>query len=334
MRLKLASFETYTSFGTAKRIGVLLPSDANKMIDLQSGYAMYLKEVEGEERASETAAVRVPSDMIAFLDRGETGWRIIKTTVAYVEEAMKAGNEINSGESTIIFHLNEVKLKAPITFPRMIMDFVSFEQHMKLTLHNVPKTWYEMPVCYKKNPGSTVGPNEPIVWPNYTEKLDYELELAIIIKKKGKNIPREEAYEYIAGYTVFNDFSARDILSKEMELMLGPFKGKDFDSAAAMGPFLTTHEEIKDPHNLKMTAKVNGETWSEANTRDMYWKIPQLIEYVSKEETVYPGYILGSGTPGGGCGLELGKWIKPGDVIELEIQGIGVLRNKIVRPIR
>lgn len=162
--------------------------------------------------------------------------------------------------------------------------------------------------------------------------MDYELEFGVFIGKEGKNIPRDRAHEYIAGFTIYNDISARDIQSKEMQLWVGPAKGKNFENSNIMGPCLVTPDEIPDPYNLKMIARVNGEVWSEGSSRDMYFKFEELIEYISRDETLYPGEFIGSGTVGFGCGLELGKWIKPGDLIELEVEGLGVLRNRVVRP--
>jgi 2-keto-4-pentenoate hydratase/2-oxohepta-3-ene-1,7-dioic acid hydratase in catechol pathway len=151
----------------------------------------------------------------------------------------------------------------------------------------------------------------------------------VVIGRKGRNIKASDAGEYIAGYTVMNDFSARDIQRKEMKVRLGPAKGKDW--CTAIGPVLVTPDEIGDPYNLRMTARVNGVSWSEGNSGTMYWKFEQMIEFLSKDDTIFPGDLIGSGTVGGGCGLELDRWVQPGDVIELEIEKIGVLRNRVVR---
>jgi 2-keto-4-pentenoate hydratase/2-oxohepta-3-ene-1,7-dioic acid hydratase in catechol pathway len=211
-------------------------------------------------------------------------------------------------------------------------DFYAFEQHVKKGFEKrgepMPQEWYEMPVYYKGNHQSIIGPDEDVPWPPFTEKFDYELELAIIIGKSGRNIPESNARNYIAGFTIMNDFSARDMQRKEMKVRLGPAKGKDF--ATAIGPVLVTPDEIGDPYNLKMTAKINGEVWSEGNSKSIYHSFEKMIAFASMEETLYPGDLIGSGTVGTGCGLELDRWVKPGDVIELEIEKIGVLRNKVV----
>ena len=213
-----------------------------------------------------------------------------------------------------------------------LRDFIAFEQHIKTIRTRqgaqVPPAWYEMPVYYKGNYRTLMGHEQPLNWPRYTEKLDYELELACIVGKQGMDIPVEEAERYIGGYAVLNDWSARDIQMREGSVGLGPSKGKDFGTS--IGPWLVTPDEF-NPSNARMIARINGEVWSDNNIGNIHWSFPQMIAHVSMEETIYPGDILGSGTAGGGCGLELDRWIKPGDVVELEVEGIGVLRNKVVR---
>jgi 2-keto-4-pentenoate hydratase/2-oxohepta-3-ene-1,7-dioic acid hydratase in catechol pathway len=186
----------------------------------------------------------------------------------------------------------------------------------------------EFPVYYKGNPDSIVHPDEDVQWPSYTDKLDYELELCAVIGQEGRDITADEASDYIAGYMIFNDFSARDIQLKEMEGRLGPTKGKDF--ANGFGPYLVTPDEI-NIENLSVTARVNGEIWSEGSTKEMIHTFPEIIEYVSQDESIYPGDVLGTGTVGEGCGLELDRWIQPGDVVELQAKEMGTLKHHIVR---
>ena len=151
-----------------------------------------------------------------------------------------------------------------------------------------------------------------------------------MIGKNGKNISEAEANDYIFGYMIFNDMSARDIQKKEMALRMGPAKGKDF--ANVFGPYLVTKDEVDPKRDFAITVKVNGETWSSGHFKDQYWGFPLMLSYISQEETVYPGDILGSGTFYKGCGLDLDRWIKPGDVLELEVQSLGVLKNTIGSP--
>ena len=196
------------------------------------------------------------------------------------------------------------------------------------------KTWYDRPVYYKSNRFSVVGHENNIVIPTYADELDYELEWGVVIGKAGTNIKVNEASEYIAVYTIFNDFSARSIQLKEMKGRLGPAKGKDFDTGNSIGPCLVTPEEISDPYKLEMKAFINGELWSQGTTADMHWTFEEIISYISQSETLYPGEFIGSGTCSGkqgmGCGLEHGKYLKPGDTIELEVENLGTLRNKVI----
>jgi 2-keto-4-pentenoate hydratase/2-oxohepta-3-ene-1,7-dioic acid hydratase in catechol pathway len=166
--------------------------------------------------------------------------------------------------------------------------------------------------------------------PSYTERFDYELEWGIFIGTLGADITEAAAPDHIAGYTVFDDFSARDIQMAEMRGRLGPAKGKDFDTGNAIGPWLVTRDELPDPYALTMTARVNGAEWSRGSTGDMHWSFEEIVSYISRSETLYPGDFIGSGTVGGGCGLELGAFLKRGDVVELEVERIGPLRNRVV----
>ena len=251
-----------------------------------------------------------------------------------VLQALKSGKPpVGPKEETLLFKPSDVKLRAPLPNPTSVRDFYAFEQHVKKGFEKrgepMPQEWYEMPVYYKSAHWSIIGTEEDVRWPSFTEKFDYELELAIIIGKTGRNIPESEARNYIAGFTVMNDFSARDLQRKEMKVRLGPSKSKDF--ATALGPVLVTPDEIGDPYKLKMTAKINGELWSEGNSGSIHHSFEKMIAFASMDETLYPGDVIGSGTVGTGCGLELDRWVKPGDVMELEIEKIGVLRNRVVR---
>jgi 2-keto-4-pentenoate hydratase/2-oxohepta-3-ene-1,7-dioic acid hydratase in catechol pathway len=245
--------------------------------------------------------------------------------------------------------LKSVKLLAPIPRPPRLRDFLCFELHVRQSRANrylfgmgterldpakveIAKVWYERPVYYKGNTFSVVGNDAEVHWPSYSRIIDYELEIGLVMGRGGKNIARKDALSHVFGYTIFNDFSARDEQYIEMQGQLGPAKGKDFDTGNAFGPWITTADELGDPQDLRMQARVNGETWSDGNSRSMKHGFADIVAYASQEETIYPGEILGSGTVGGGCGNEQGRFMKHGDVIELEISGIGVLRNRIVAP--
>ena len=192
----------------------------------------------------------------------------------------------------------------------------------------IPPAWYDLPVYYKGNHRTLGGHDEFVYWPRFSEQMDYELELACIIGKEGIDIPVEHADQYIGGYCIMNDWSARDIQMKEMSVGLGPAKGKDF--ATSMGPWLVTPDEF-DPATARMVARVNGEVWSDGQYSTVHWSFAQMLAHVSMDEAVYPGDVFGSGTVGFGCGLEHGRWLQPGNLVELEITGLGVLRNRLVR---
>ncbi|MBM3174330.1 MAG: fumarylacetoacetate hydrolase family protein [Chloroflexi bacterium] len=323
--MKLVTFEISTSLGPIQRIGALRKE---RIIDLNMGYTSYLASKGSSGRAYETSAAFLPPNMIDFFRSGKDGNEAAETTIDYIDKQSSKSPLLGPKGEKILYEMAEVKLKAPVPRPNSLRDYIAFEGHASLSgKKQLDKGWYEMPVCYKGNCDTIIGPDETILWPAFTDLLDYELEYGIYIGKEGKNIPREKAEEHIAGYTLFNDISARDIQITEMLAFgLGPVKGKD--TCSVMGPCLVTPDEI-DPKNMRMLARINGEVWSDNNSGTSYWTWPQIIEFASMEETLYPGDFLGSGTVEGGCGLELNRWIQPGDVIELEAEDIGILRNRV-----
>ncbi len=238
-------------------------------------------------------------------------------------------------------------LPNPITSLR---DFYAFEQHVKTArakrgLTIMPE-WYEFPVFYFSNHQAILGHDDVLPMPRHTQALDYELEIAFIIGKAGINIAAEAALDHIAGFTIMNDWSARDVQMREMRVGLGPAKGKDFGTS--LGPVLLTPTELAPyqmgegaalRYDLTMQARVNGQLLSEGNTKDIYFTFAQMIERASADVMLYAGDVIGSGTVGTGCLLELGgpesalgRWLQPADVVELEIERIGILRNMIGDP--
>ena len=223
-----------------------------------------------------------------------------------------------------------------------IRDFYAFEQHVKTCrkhrgLDMTPE-WYKVPVFYVSNPAGVIARDDPVSAPKSSQALDYELELACIIGKEGRDIPDDDrALDYVAGFTIMNDWSARDLQRLEMAVGLGPSKGKDF--ATSLGPELVTFDDLQDRYqngrlHLEMTARVNDRMLSRGNSGDMYWTWPQLIAHASRDVWLRPGDVLGSGTVGTGCILELtpeavGGWLKPGDVVELTLERLGTLRNRV-----
>ncbi len=257
-----------------------------------------------------------------LLDLGRVARSMLELLVTDGLDAARL--EIDRGGPVLA--LDEVELLAPLPRPNTIRDFMLIEEHVKNSFGDVPEAWYEIPVYWKGNPDTVVGPEATVAWPHYTAKLDFELEVGAIIGRRVWKASVEEAERAIAGYTIFNDWSARDIQFREMEVSLGPGLGKDF--ASSIGPCITTPDEF-DIATARMAARVNGETWSEGGLGSMLYTFPQVIAHLSQEQPLLPGDLLGSGTVGRGCGLELDRWIEPGDVVELEVQGIGVLRNAV-----
>ncbi len=227
----------------------------------------------------------------------------------------------------------EVAWLCPLDRLASLRDFLAFESHVKRGAERrggeVPPYWYEAPIYYKGNHRSVIGPDEICPWPTYTAMLDFELELAMVAGLRGRDISAEDAGRHVFGYTVMNDFSARDIQAKEISAWLGPAKGKDF--ATSFGPCIVTASEVGTEPDLQMICRVNGDEWGRARSSEMHWSWAQILAHVSLGEDVYPVDVYGSGTPGGCCGLDLGRSLEPGDVVELEIERIGVLRNRLGR---
>jgi 2-keto-4-pentenoate hydratase/2-oxohepta-3-ene-1,7-dioic acid hydratase in catechol pathway len=292
------------------------------------------------------------TDMLAFLRGGVAARDKAQAVVEYVT---------GHGPPEAAIAMDEVTLLAPVPCPESIRDCMSFEQHIinsirvvglkklapidewiektfgrkRSLAYRLNKAWYERPIYYKSNRFSVVGSGAEVRMPPYTRRFDYELEWGVFIGKQGTNILKEQARDYIGGYTIFDDFSARDIQMREQGGRLGPAKGKDFDTGNAMGPCLVTPDEIPNPYNLTMIARVNGEEWSRGTSADMHWTFEEIIAYASQAETLHPGEFIGSGTCSGaqgrGCGLEMGRFLKVGDVVELEVEGLGVLRNNVAK---
>jgi 2-keto-4-pentenoate hydratase/2-oxohepta-3-ene-1,7-dioic acid hydratase in catechol pathway len=308
--MKLATFETAAG---AQRIAAI-DTDGQLALDLA---------------VADTSAAPFLSSMLALIEAGDEG-------LAHARRLVK------SWPSEASLPLASLKLLAPLPRPNSLRDCLVFEKHMLnaqlrlAKLQNREPTpitphWYERPTYYKGNRMSVIGTGADVIWPRYSEFLDFELELACIVGRKGKDIPRAQGLDHIFGFTVFNDASARDTQAKEKIFGQGPTKGKDFDTGNVLGPWITTTDEIGDPQNLNMEVRINGERWGGGNSSDMVHPFAAIIAFISTEETIYPGDVIGSGTVGTGCGIELDRRIQPGDVIELEIEKIGILRNRVVR---
>jgi 2-keto-4-pentenoate hydratase/2-oxohepta-3-ene-1,7-dioic acid hydratase in catechol pathway len=242
--------------------------------------------------------------------------------VAFIEAGAPVGERREAGEA---------RLLAPLR-PRSMRDFLAFEGHLKGALGRlgrpIPDEWYDVPAYYKGMPDTVIGPEAVIPWPAFADRLDHELELAAVIARRCKDVPAAEAGTAIFGYTIWNDISARDVQTRELPIGMGPAKAKDWDGSNVLGPCLVTADEL-DAGGLRMEVRVNGERWGADTSASMHHSFADMIAYASMGQTLYPGEVFGSGTAAGGSGLELDRALQPGDLVELEIEGIGVLRNPI-----
>ena len=303
-------------------------------IDIELGLKKYAHKLSKNENDY------FPNSMLSLLSEWNNNSILLRNfEEILLDEQMVA---LTYNGKSISSDLSQIQIHSPLPVPNSFRDFYAFEQHVKkarkLRNLDVAKEWYEFPVFYFSNSSAFFGNNESIHKPNYTNKLDFELEIACIIGKEGKNIKINEAADYIAGYSILNDWSARDIQRQEMKVGLGPAKGKDF--ATSMGPYMVTADEISSfrknkGFDLKMIARKNGKVISEGNWADIHYSFEEMIVRASEEVTIYPGDVLGSGTVGTGCVLELrpentNGWLEKADVVELEVEELGILTNKIV----
>jgi len=260
------------------------------------------------------------------------------------------------GEADLWTDLATAELLAPVPEPRQMRDAMSFALHirqsarggraisalssggrdafdavMKEPLEDLPAVYRKLPIYYITNRFTVVGPGAEVKWPRYSQVMDYELEIGVFTRRTRSNIPGKEAGAHIFGYTIFNDFSARDRQAIEMQGRLGPAKGKSFDGSNAMGPWIVTPDELGDPQTLQVEVRVNGETRSKGDTGQMLFSFEEVIAYASQDETIHAGEFFGSGTVGNCCGLEIGRFLESCDTIDLRVDRIGVLSNKVVR---
>ena len=281
--------------------------------------------------------------MLALIDAGDKGLDVAADLLSRM-----------SGEADLMVKYVDDNILSPLPEPRQFRDAMSFPQHIVAgprgmqvhlarergeieaaeTLRNspldpLPDVYKELVIFYITNRFSVRGTGAVVQWPRYSKLMDYELELAIVTKNKGSNILAANAKDHIFGYTIFNDFSARDRQVAEMVGRLGPAKGKSFDGGNVLGPVIVTPDEIGDPYALRMQARVNGDTRCDSDSSGMLRSFEELIEYISEDETIMPGEVIGSGTVGGGCGLEKSRFLSHGDVVELEIEKIGIIRNRV-----
>lgn len=300
-----------------------------EVIDLTAAYASYLHE-KGESNPMGLAQTLIPTDMVEFIGGGQASLESASAAITHVEEKRGKGTPVGLHAEPLLMPQDQIEFLPPVLRPsKMISAGMNYREHLADSGRPGP----EIPVAFLQSPSAFVGHLGNIVWTERTPTLDYEIELAIIIGKKGKYIDRSEVMEYVYGYTVYNDISERNLQLYEMGhgLLLG---GKNRDTYAPMGPWIVTKDEVRDPHNLTLSLRVNGEVRQHSNTKNMTFNILDQITYWSSLMTLYPGDIFGTGTP---SGVALGRkpdpkpyYLKPGDLVEAEIEGVGLLINRVV----
>jgi 2-keto-4-pentenoate hydratase/2-oxohepta-3-ene-1,7-dioic acid hydratase in catechol pathway len=309
------------------RVGALSKSG---VLDIAAAYAWDLS-LKGVYAASEIAEALIPSDMTEFLSRWPVSLEAAKTAVTFAD--LLSPNALNPFGARLYYQEAEYRLRCALR-PRRIKDYLVYEEHKKKSMQrrglSMPDLWYRMPTYTNRNVYGLADPGQDITWPSYSERLDFEFEIGLVVGRSGRNISARDAQAYIAGFTIYNDLSARDVQADEGKIGAGAGKSKDFDQGNIFGPYIVTPDEI-EAENIEMILRIDGEEWSRGNTRNMKFSWGQIIENASRAETIFPGDIFASGTMDRGCGLELDRWIAPGTVIEMEATGIGILRNRIVR---
>jgi 2-keto-4-pentenoate hydratase/2-oxohepta-3-ene-1,7-dioic acid hydratase in catechol pathway len=309
----------------------LLHSD--QVVDLNSSYAAILYREGITEGAYRIADGLLPTSTIDVLRGGQRSLGAAREVLEFASKIIDSGKIVEGprGERAS-FRMGEVKLRAPLRPGKIIHTAGNFREHAK----EAQKAGWEFPIpqwiSFLKNPDAVVGPEDPIIYPtSYTKELDYELEMGIIIGKKCKEVTPEEAVDCIAGYTVFNDITARDIQRIEMKNGLLNL-GKNMDTFAILGPCIALRDEVPDPHNLKMEFRVNGEPRQQSGTWNLSVKVPEIVSRYSVV-TLYPGDMISTGTVSGVAAFRedpFKYYLKPGDVIESEIERIGVVKNTVV----
>ncbi|RPJ04178.1 MAG: FAA hydrolase family protein [Deltaproteobacteria bacterium] len=310
------------------RIGALTLQ--GEVVDLSSAHTSYLHEKE-EASSKHLAITSLPSDMAEFIRGGQASLKAAEMALTYVQEKKDQKMTLGPNVEKWVMSQEEVEFLPPILHPgKMISAGMNYQEHLADSGSDAP----EMPVAFSKFYSSLVGHHGKIYYTDQTTTLDYEIELAFVIGKKGKYIKRDEAMDYVYGYTIFNDVSERTLQFREMKqgLLLG---GKNMDTFGPLGPWIVTKDEIEDPHNLRMILKVNGEIRQDSNTKYMMFHICDQIAYWSSLMSLHPGDLFATGTP---SGVALGRkphpelyYLKPGDRIEASIEGLGILMNQVVR---
>ncbi|MWD26024.1 fumarylacetoacetate hydrolase family protein [Aquicoccus sp. SCR17] len=307
-----------------------------KLATFDAGQGPRLGAVTDEGMVDLTATGRPElADMLSLIEAGEPGLDLAR-------ETEKAGP---------VQGMEGLRLLSPIPVPPQFRDASTFPRHIvqapvgmqKLAAQmqgkpdpeaqpgEVPEVYRQQPIFYITNRFSVRGHDEDVLWPRYSQAMDFELEVACVIGRGGKDIKKEDAFGHVFGYTIFNDFSARDTQLIEMQGMLGPAKGKSFDGGNVLGPVIVTADEVPDPRRLRTRARINGKTYVDTDMSAMLHGFDDMIAFISRDEALHPGEVIGAGTVNDGCGLEHSVFLNDGDVVELEVEGIGTLRNRVRR---
>jgi acylpyruvate hydrolase len=306
--MRLVTFQS----GSVEKIGVV---NKERIIDINKAYQLFLKEKE-IKRCQEIADSLLPSDMVQFLEGGEASLNAANQAIQFALKNANYSKEVFS-------NLSDVSLKAPVRRPGKILCVgQNYREHILEMNREMP----DFPVMFAKFANAVNGPTDDIPLPAVTNQLDYEAEFAFVIGKQAKNVSKENAVEYIAGYTIVNDVTARDLQRRTLQW----FQGKNLDGSAPMGPWLVTKDEIPNPSGLEISLSVNGEVRQKSNTENLVFDVPFLVEFLSHIMTLEPGDVVCTGTPGGvGFARKPQVFLQNGDVVRVEVERIGVIENKV-----
>ncbi|MBV9327604.1 MAG: fumarylacetoacetate hydrolase family protein [Chloroflexi bacterium] len=323
--MKLVTFAVSGPTGSQRRLGALV---GERIVDLTTAYATHLAEQTDEPTPRELAQLRTPPDLIGWLRGQHRSREAAEAALQFTRS--RADDARGLDDARLSFGRHEVRLLAPLPRPTSLRDFSIFAEHMTRREGGAPPkrdSWYRRPPYYKGNPDSIIGPEDAIPFPYYSDKLDLELEIGIVVGRGGRNLSLDAARQAIAGYTILIDCSARDPYLFESEF-LGPGKMKDW--ATVLGPCMVTADEI-DEANLDVRICVDGEVWFEGNTSaPRSFLAHHLVAYVSDNETLQPGDVLGTGTVSYSCSVDLHRWPQVGQRVTFEVAGIGTLEHQIV----
>ena len=323
--MRLYTVQIKTPVGGVER---LMAEQNGKLVDLNAAGGVYYA-AQGDTNPQQLADANLPNDMITFFSNGKRSLDAGYAVLAYMENAHPQAGLVGQ---QLVYDKQGVTILAPVTRPNIIFDGMVYEGHVKHHYGEIPAGYYKRPVWNTQSGSTVVGTGAPLFKPKYTAQYDFEFEMGFYIGKRGCNIKAEEALDYVAGFTVFNDVSARDAQADEAVMALGPAKGKFFRNSLVMGPCVVTQDELPDYDDLAMTARVNGEVVTENRTSGMLFTLGELVAKISEDAYLNPGDFIGLGTSpeGNATCSKLGRWLEVGDEIEFSIEKIGTICNKVV----